>query len=224
MIETSPARPRVRRCFTGARWREETTLNDDVYRPLRRSDCAEVARHYNRNLVEHDPIWCGGGSRYDANRVWLHRLVLLARGRGRLVDQVHERRGRVISYFAGYATGDRLTFSFGVVDLDLPDPLETWRHDVVRLFASTLRTGAREFRIRASSDRAWFVEWMEREVGMERVADRNLWVADRAVIASHVEARAKAASGRRTGERVRMEVHSDRRLPGSWSRQLPVGR
>jgi hypothetical protein len=193
MIEPSPAGPRVRRRCSGARWREETTLNDDVYRSLRRSDCAEIARHYNRNLVERDPLWCGGGSAYDANRVWLHRLVLMARGRGRLVDQVHERRGRVVSYFAGHARGSRVTLSIGVVDLDLPDPRDTWRRDAVRLFASTLRTGAREFRIQASSDQAWFVEWMEQEVGMERVADRNVWLADRAVIASHVEARARAA-------------------------------
>jgi hypothetical protein len=168
-------------------------LSDDLYRPLRRSDCAEIARHYNRNLAELDPIWCAGGSEYDDNRVWLHRLVLMARGRGRLVDQVHERRGRVLSYFAGYARGDRVTFSIGVVDLDLPDPLETWRRDVVQLFASSLQAGAREFRIHASSDRAWFVDWMEREVGMERVAGQNVWVADRAVIASHVDALAKAA-------------------------------
>jgi hypothetical protein len=193
MIETSYARPRVRRRWTGARSRKETRLSDDVYRPLRRADCDDIARHYNRNLLEHDPIWCGAGSKYDGNRIWLHRLVLVARGRGRLIDQVHERRGRVISYFAGYARGNRVTFSIGVVDLDLADPLDTWRRDAARLFASMLRTGAGEFWIRASSDQAWFVEWMEREVGMERMAGRNVWVANRAVIASHVDARAKAA-------------------------------
>jgi hypothetical protein len=118
----------------------------------------------------------------------------MARGRGSVIDQVHERRGRVVSYFAGYARGDRVTFSIGVVDLDLPDPLETWRRDVVHLFAAALRTGARDFRIQASSDRAWFVDWMEREVGMERLADRNVWVAGRAVIASHVGAPAGSLS------------------------------
>jgi hypothetical protein len=164
-----------------------------VYRPLRRADCDEIARHYNRNLAGREPIWCAGGSEFDGNRVWLHRLVLIARGRGRLVDQVHERRGRVISYFAGYARGDRVTFSIGVVDPDLPDPLATWRRDAAHLFTAALRTGARDFRIRASSDRAWFVEWMEREVGMERVAGRNVWVAGQAVIVSHVEAQARAA-------------------------------
>jgi hypothetical protein len=164
-----------------------------VYRPLRRADCAEIARHYNRNLAAADPVWCAEGTECDGRWVWLHRLTLMARGRGRLIDQVHERRGRVVSYFAGYARGERVTFSIGVVDLDLPDPLETWRRDAAHLFAAALRTGARDFRIQASSDRAWFVEWMEQEVGMERVPDRRIWVAGRAVIARHVDAQAKAA-------------------------------
>jgi hypothetical protein len=209
---------------------------DDVYRPLRRADCGEIARHYNRNLAELEPVWCAGGSEWDGNRVWLHRLVLMARGRGRLVDQVHERRGRVISYFAGYTRGDQATFSIGVVDLDLPDPLETWRSDVVHLFAATLRTGVRDFRIQASSDRAWFVEWMEQEVGMARLADRNVWVAGRAVIASHVDAPAKAASAHghpapeqgRSADRLRVpdgRSRQDRGLPltASQGRSRPQG-
>ena len=76
---------------------------------------------------------------------------------------------------------------------DLPDLLEIWREDVAHLFESTLATGVRVFRIHASADRARFVEWMEREVGMERVGDRNVWVAERALIATYVGARARAA-------------------------------
>jgi hypothetical protein len=168
-------------------------VSDDVYRPLRRSDCDAVARYYNQNLAEVDPLWCAGGSEYDGNRIWLHGLVLAVRGRGRALGQVHERDGRVISYFGGYARGDRVTYSIGVVDPALPDPFETWRQDTVHLFQSALGSGARVFVIRASSDRARFVDWMEREVGMERWMGRNAWIAERDVIAAYVGALARAA-------------------------------
>jgi hypothetical protein len=168
-------------------------MERDLYRPLLRSDCDEIARQYNRNLAELDPIWCAGGRGYDGNRIWLHRMVLAARGRGRAIGQVHELDGRVVSYFGGFARGDQVTFSIGVVDLDLPDPLETWRRDVAHLFESSLAAGACTVRIWASSDRAWFVSWMEGEVGMERVEVSNVWVADRARIARYLGAFSRVA-------------------------------
>jgi hypothetical protein len=103
-----------------------------------------------------------------------------------VIDQVHERRGRVVSYFAGHARSERATFSIGVVDLDLPDPLDTWRRDTARLFATALGQGAGEIRVRASSDRAWFVGWMEQEVGMVRRTDANVWAAGRAAVARYI--------------------------------------
>jgi len=154
---------------------------------MRRSDCDEIARQYNRNLAIADPLWCASGRAYDGKRIWLHRLVLAARGRGRAIGQVHERRGRVVSYFGGYARGDQVTFSIGVVDLDLPNPYQTWRQDCVHLFESALAAGAKTFRIQASSDQAWFVGWLEREVGMRRLPDRAMWTAERRSIAEYVD-------------------------------------
>lgn len=161
-------------------------MSGDIYRPLIRADCDAIALHYNRNLAEPDPLWCAGGRRFDGNRIWLHRLTLWVRGRGGVIVQLHERNGRFVSYFGGYAKGDEATFSIGVVDLDLPDPLDVWRSDLGRLFESTLAAGARTFTIRASSDRARFVDWMEREVGMKRPSERCVWTADRESIASYV--------------------------------------
>ena len=51
------------------------------------------------------------------------------RGRGQAIGQIHERDGQLISYFGGHLRGEQATFSFGVVDLDLPDPLDVWRQD-----------------------------------------------------------------------------------------------
>jgi hypothetical protein len=160
----------------------------DLFRPLRRADCDAIARHYNRNLLEPDPIWCANGTEADGKRIWMHRLVLAVRGRGRAIGQVHERDGRVISYFGGYTRGELAVFSIGVVDLDTPDPMEVWRRDVAHLFCALLESGAETFRIRSSSDQGRFVGWMEREVGMERVEGANAWIADRAVIARYVGA------------------------------------
>ena len=120
-------------------------------------------------------------------------MVLKVRGRGHAISQVHERRGRVVSYFGGYARHGQATFSLGVVDLTLPNPLEIWRQDCIHLFEATLAGGVQSIRVHASSDRAWFVGWMEEEVGMSRVGAQNLWVADRARIGEYVEGRAKAA-------------------------------
>jgi hypothetical protein len=159
----------------------------DVYRALTRGDCDAVARHYNRNLASDDPLWCAGGQPYDGARVWLHCLTLRVRGQGRLISQVHERDGRVLSYFGGYRRRDEARFSIGVVDLELPDPRNTWRRDVGHMFGEALATGTRAFTIRASSDHAWFVGWMEDEVGMRRDGERRVWTADRACMAGYVD-------------------------------------
>jgi hypothetical protein len=158
----------------------------DVYRPLARSDCAAVAHHYNLNLQQTDPLWCAGGRPWDAHRVWLHRSVLLLRGRGRLIGQVHEQAGRFNSYFAGFRSGARATCSFGVVDQELPDPMGTWRRDTARLFGACLDDGMEELRIQASSDRARYVAWMEQEVGLARLPGKNTWVAGRGAVARYV--------------------------------------
>jgi hypothetical protein len=168
-------------------------MSADVYRKLTRPDCDAVARHYNRNLTSADPLWCAGGTPYDGSRVWVHSLTLTVRGRGRSISQVHEDRGRVLSYFGGYTRNDEATFSIGVVDLDLPDPRDTWRQDVGRMFRDALAARTLVFKIRASSDRAWFVGWMQDEVGMRREGERRLWVADRAAMASYVDSLGEAA-------------------------------
>src|SRR5262245_58523913 len=146
------------------------------------------------NLERADPLWCAGGRPWDANRVWLHRSVLLLRGRGRLIGQVHERAARFHSYFAGFRNGGRVTCSFGVVDQELPDPMETWRRDTARLFGACLDDGMQELRIQASSDRARYVAWMGREVGLVRLPGKNVWVADCGAVARYV-----ATAGRPPG-------------------------
>jgi hypothetical protein len=168
-------------------------MSGDHFRALRRADCDAVARHYNRNLVSPEPLWCAGGQPYDGARVWLHGLTLTARGRGRRISQVHERHGRLVSYFGGYTRNDEVRFSIGVVDLDLRDPRETWRQDTGELFRSVLAAGTPVFKVQASSDQAWFVSWMEDEVGMRRLGDQRVWVADRAAMASYLGCLAKAA-------------------------------
>ena len=162
-------------------------MSGDVYRVLTRRDCDAVARQYNRNLDSADPRWCAEGQPYDGARIWIHSLTLVVRGRGQPISQVHERQGRLLSYFGGYRRRDEATFSIGVVDLDLPDPRNTWRLDVAHMFRDALAAGTRVFTIRASSDRAWFVSWMEDEVGMRRAGDRRLWVADRDCMARYVD-------------------------------------
>jgi hypothetical protein len=169
-------------------------VGDDVYRPMIRRDCEAIAAHYNSNLAAHDPLWCAGGREYDGNRVWIHSLVLKVRGRGKAICQVHERNHRVVSYFGGYARGDQVTFSVGIVDLSLPHPREIWRQDCTHLFATALADGAQVIRVHASSDDAWFVGWMEDEVAMTRVGVGNLWVADRAQIGRYIASRPKAPS------------------------------
>lgn len=163
-----------------------TRARADLYRPLKRSDCAAIARHYNRNLTCADPLWCAEGTSWDARRVWLHRSVLALRGRGRLIADVHELDDCLQSYFGGYERGGRATFSVGVVNLDLSDPMEMWRRDSAHAFEQALGRGVGEFRITASSDRARFVAWMEQEVGMRRLGGANVWVADGATMATYV--------------------------------------
>jgi hypothetical protein len=160
----------------------------DVYRPLAWADCAAIARHYNRNLRCADPLWCAGGAPWDARRVWAHRRLLALRGRGRSVAEVHEVDGRVHSYFGGYERGARATYSLGVVDLDLPEPMDTWRRDSAHAFDGSLRRGVDEFRVTASSDRARYVGWMEREVGMRRLEGTTVWVACGATMQKYVAA------------------------------------
>jgi hypothetical protein len=157
------------------------------YRPLQRSDCDALASHYNRNLLEPDPIWCAQGGESSATSIWLHRLVLVARGRGQAISQVHEQAGRTLSYFGGYHRHGVATFSIGIVDLDLPDPMATWRRDTAHLFGAAVRDGAEAFRIHSSSDRGRFVGWLEDEVGARRVEGRNVWAADRADVARYAE-------------------------------------
>lgn len=161
-------------------------MANDAYRPLSRPDCGAVALNHNRNLDAAEPLWCATGRRRDAGWVWRHRLALLIWGRGGLISQVHERDGRFVSYFGGYTRGPEATFSIGIVDLDLPDPWGAWRRDSARVFESTLAAGAQLFRLKASSDRGWFVGWAEQEVGMRRLPGQRTWVADRATIAGHV--------------------------------------
>ena len=163
-------------------------VTGDFYRPLLRSDCDALAQHHNRNRVEPDPIWCARGGEASPTAIWLHRLVLIARGRGHAISQVHERGGRPLSYFGGYQRNGRATFSIGIVDLDLPDPMATWRHDAAHLFAATLQGDAETFCVQTSSDRGRFVGWLEGEVGARRVPDRNVWIADRADIVRYVAA------------------------------------
>jgi hypothetical protein len=161
----------------------------DLYRPLLRSDCDALARHHNRNRSEPDPIWCARGGEASGTALWLHRLVLIARGRGRAISQVHERDGRPLSYFGGYHRNDRATFSIGIVDLDLPDPMATWRRDAAHLFAAALEGGAETFRVQTSSDRGRFVAWLEREVGARRLRGRNVWIAERVDIVRYLGTR-----------------------------------
>jgi hypothetical protein len=161
-------------------------MTGDLYRPLLRSDCDALAQHHNRNRVQPDPIWCARSGETSGTAIWLHGLVLLARGRGHAISQVHERDGRPLSYFGGYQWQGRATFSIGIVDLDLPDPMATWRQDAAHLFAATLQGGAQLFRVQTSSDRGRFVGWLEREVGARREPERNVWVADRTEIARYL--------------------------------------
>jgi hypothetical protein len=161
-------------------------LPRDMYRPLEWVDCGAIARMYNRNLDAPEPLWCAGGRHYDAAHVWLHSLVQVARGRGRGISQVHERDGEILSYFAAYARGQKATFTLGVVDLGLPDPRATWRQDTRHLFRAVLADGAEVLQVRASSDRAWFVAWMEDEVGMGRLGGQRLWTANRGGILRYV--------------------------------------
>jgi hypothetical protein len=163
-------------------------MTGDRYRPLLRADCDALARHHNRNRREPEPIWCARGGEASGTALWLHRLVLIARGRGRAISQVHERDGRPLSYFGGYGRDSRATFSLGIVDLDLPDLIATWRRDAAHLFAATLQGGAETFRVQTSSDRGRFVGWLEREVGATRLPDRNVWTADRTGIARYLGA------------------------------------
>ena len=156
------------------------------FRPLRRSDCDALASYCNRNRLEPDPIWCAKESDVSGTTIWLHRLVLAARGRGRAISQVHEIEGRPVSYFGGYWRGRRAAFSIGIVDVDLADPMETWRQDVSHLFAATLADHVETFHVQSSSDRGRFVGWLEDEVGAVRLAGRNAWTADRARIAAYV--------------------------------------
>jgi hypothetical protein len=167
------------------------------YRPLLRSDCDALAGHYNRNLLEADPIWCAQGGETSATTLWVHRLVLVARGRGHAISQVHERAGRPLSYFGGYLRGTLATFSIGIVDLDLPDPMATWRGDAAHLFGTALRAGAEAFRIHSSSDRGRFVGWLEDEVGARRLDGRRVWLADRSDVARYVGACAARTDGER---------------------------
>jgi hypothetical protein len=163
-------------------------VTGDAYRPLLRSDCDALARHHNRNRGAPDPIWCARGGEVSGTALWLHRLVLIARGRGRAIGQVHACDGRPLSYFGGYERNRQATFSVGIVDLDLPDPMATWRRDAAHLFAATLRGGAETFRFRTSSDRGRFVGWLEGEVGARRLPGCNVWIADRADIARYLGA------------------------------------
>ena len=161
-------------------------IHQDLYRPLERPDCAAIARHYNRNLGCADPLWCASGAPWDARRVWLHRTLLALRGRGTAIAVVHVVDGRVHSYFGGYERGGRATYSIGVVDLGLPEPMDTWRRDSAHAFDGSLGRGVDEFRVTASSDRARYVGWMEREVGMRRLEGQTIWVACGATMRAYV--------------------------------------
>jgi hypothetical protein len=190
----------------------------DRYRPLLRSDCDALARHYNRNLLEPDPIWCAQGGPSSATAIWLHRLVLVARGRGQAISQVHERAGRPVSYFGGYLRHGQATFSIGIVDLDLPDPMETWRRDTAHLFGAAVRGGAEAFRIHSSSDRGRFVGWLEDEVGARRLGARRVWVADRSDVARYLSAVAARSDAARRAGAVEPEpptVPARRRVPAA---------
>lgn len=155
-----------------------------IYRPFQFSDAEAIAHYYNKNLERTQKMWCGKGNKYSAWKIQAHLLTLSLRGKA--VTQVHEEDGEFISYYGGYEQGDTVTYTIGVINLDLDNPMQQWRIDSAKSFQRDMQRGMKTFRLKLSSDDAAIVAWMENDVGMERMDNTTIWTINQEKITQYI--------------------------------------
>lgn len=158
-----------------------------IYREVKLSDFKTIALWANKNNLEVNNLWCRSNKKYTEANLIAHYWTLKTRGLGKTLTQTHQEDGIFLSYFAGYTQRNTLTLTTGVINLDEPDPKEIWRKDARILFNRVLeQDNIQKFRISSSSDQGWHTEWIEKEVGMKRVGNNNLWIADSQTIRNYI--------------------------------------
>ncbi len=156
----------------------------EEFRSLLPSDASAIAQHYNKNLEQVNPLWCGTGNSYSPEKVRLHSFTLSLRGKA--ITQVHTRNGEFISYFGGYIRGDTVTFKIGVINLDCDAPMDIWRKDAARLLQICLERGITKYKMSGSGEDGEFVSWIENEVGLKKGKGKNCWIGERSAIEKYV--------------------------------------
>jgi hypothetical protein len=132
-----------------------------------------------------DNIWCKKDSFVTARDIALHEISLSLRGKA--FTRVHEENGAFLSYYGAFMRGRTTTFTIAVVNLDVPDPMQLFRHDATKALQAALENGSEQMRISTSSDDAQYVKWAENEVGMKRYKDKNLWIGDYGCIKNYID-------------------------------------
>lgn len=156
----------------------------ELYRSLSVEDLMAIATLYNLNNDREETVWCRT-SEYEPSRVLKHVIKCMAFGDP--ITQVHEVDDQLISYFCGWIDADSVTYDVGVVNINLPDFFDIWRKDTAELFKRGLQVGKPMMRIKLSTDDNALVSWIEKEVGMTRMGEANIWEIESSKVVPYTE-------------------------------------
>lgn len=163
----------------------EITKTTSIYRDIQEKDYQIIADFSNINALSDYPIWCKTCG-WDSERVSDSIQHFKDKG-NKLVTQVHEIDGKLISAYGGWDYKDRTIFELGVVDPSLPDYFDVWRKDTAKLFKDAFDRGSNYIYIRLTDDQSELVPWQENELNMTRHHTYLVWTASKEEMQPYID-------------------------------------
>lgn len=173
--------------------KEAEPINGDIYRPVKFSDAKHIARSFNENYrnaenaeASSNAIMCTPINEEGPKRIWgiIFQYGLFGRTP---ITQVHEKDGQFISFFGGYIRGDTVKFTTSAINNwdDIPNPMDVYVEDAVKMISTALDKGMETFIVQVSDGKV--IDWMEGTIGMKRDGTEDRWIGDRETMERYVD-------------------------------------